>query len=348
MMVSIIIPVYRVEKKYFDECMASVLGQTYEDIEVLLVDDGALPELAQACDEYANADNRVRVFHQENKGAAAARNLGLDNAKGDYITFVDSDDYISKDNIQKAYDRITSDNLQVLLWGSYKCYGERHEKYMPYTADVKEFSELEKRDLMLKTMVGYLPFYKEPASHFGSGSCCSKMYRRSFLNDNNLRYPEGIKRAEDVNFNIRVFDRAEHIGYLNEHFYYYRQLSDSATYTYRQGGIQVFTDALGALESFLKETKKDELFWQVYYMRCVFFFLESMDMDYLNPMNKAPLRERLGQMREAVEKKPYSEAVKKLDFKYMSMARRIPVLLMKYKCMGLLCLFYSVYRRLGK
>lgn len=345
-MISIIIPVYRVEADYFNECMASVLNQSYEDLEIILVDDGAAAFLPELCDKYASKDSRVKVIHQKNAGASAARNAGLLAASGEYVTFVDSDDYIHRDNIKEAAERAKRDNLDVLIWGSYKCYGERREDYMPYSDDITLFDDEMKQQLMYKTMVGWLSFYKEPATHSGSGSCCSKLYRRDFLNKNDLKYPVGIKRAEDVNFNIRVFDAAERIGYLNRQFYFYRQLDTSATYQYRENGISIFTDALMCLKEFLDSKKRSDMFYQVFYMRCVFFFLESMDMDYFNPANKNKLSVKLKGMRSVVMSEPYKEALNKIELKHLSMARKIPVVLMRKRHMLLLAVFYSVYRKL--
>ena len=345
-MISVIVPVYEVAEEYFHKCVESILSQSYKDLQLVLVDDGARKPLPELCEEYAGRDERVLVLHQENKGASAARNAGLNACSGQYVTFVDSDDYIAENTLELAAERIEGDNLQVLLWGSYKCYGSRLEKYMPYSDDIRLFDKDRKRELMYKTLVGYLPFYREPATRFGSGSCCSKLYDRSFLMENGLLYPEGIKRAEDVNFNLRVFDRADRIGYMNRHLYYYRQLQDSATYSYREGGIEVFTSALGAIRDFLEETHKDGEFLQIYYMRCIFFFLESMDMDYFNPNNKKPLGKRLGEMRGALNEEPYREAVENIELKRLSMARRLPVLLMRGGHVLLLGIFYGVYRKI--
>lgn len=346
-MVSIIIPVYNVKKQYLDECINSVLGQDYADIEVLLVDDGAVGELPDILEEYALLDKRVRVLHQENAGAAAARNTGLLAMKGDYVTFVDSDDSIAAQTISEGLSRLLEDNLDILLWGSYKCYGDRQEEYMPYSSDIRLFEGERKTELMLKTMAGSLPFYKAPATKYGAGSCCSKLYKAEFLRKNNLLYPVGVKRAEDVNFNIRCFDAAERIGYLNRHFYYYRQHEESATYQYRENGIQVFTDALLCLREFLDTTDKPEIFYQIYYQRCIFFFLESLDMDYLNPQNKKSFMQRLTELKDAAGQSPYEEAARLVEGKYMSIPKRIPVILIRWKLMGLLCMFYSLYRRIS-
>lgn len=361
-LITVIVPVYTVEKKYLSECIDSILAQSLKDIELILVDDGASPQNANLLDEYAASDSRIRVLHGENGGAAVARNRGLKAASGKYVTFVDSDDYIDKENLKAVYERAESDNLELLMWGSYKCYGDKKVEYMPFKDDIPLFDVTKKRWLMLKTMAGSLPMYGYPCTGYGSGSCCSKLYRRDFLTSNELYYPEGIKRAEDVNFNIRVFHKVGRIGYLNRHFYYYRQLHSSATYSYRDGGIQVFTDALNCLKSYLDEafggrsgfgeagayegfSADRELFYKVYYMRCMFFALESMDMDYLNPANKKPLKRRLQELKAVLKTEPYRSAITSLSYVDVSGLKKIPLYLMKHRYVYLLSAFYSAYRK---
>ncbi|MBR6329181.1 MAG: glycosyltransferase [Lachnospiraceae bacterium] len=347
MKVSVIVPVYDTKPEYFDKCIGSLTAQTHKDIEILVIDDGAVDELALRCDMAAKEDERIRVIHQENAGASGARNRGLSECTGDYVTFVDSDDWIDEHTVEEALRISERDSLDILLWGSYKCYGSRQEKYMPYEADITLFDEDRKKELMQKTMVGSLKTYTYPATKFGSGSCCSKLYRRDFLEENKLRYPVGVKRAEDVNFNIRAFNVAKRIGYLNRYFYYYRQHASSATYIYRKNGIEVFTKALEGLDNFIRESGREDL-RQTYYMRCMFFFLESMDMDYMNPAAEGSLSERLYRMRKAAGREPYRTAVERLDYSGLTFFKKIPLFFMKHGLMGLLMLFYKVYGIIGK
>ena len=120
-MVSIIVPVYNTEK-YLHRCIDSVLAQTYKDFELLLIDDGSKDSSGTICDEYAAQDARVRVFHKENGGVSSARNMGLDNARGEWITFVDSDDWISKDYLTEFAMHSDSD----LVIADFTVEGEKH------------------------------------------------------------------------------------------------------------------------------------------------------------------------------------------------------------------------------
>lgn len=109
--VSVIIPVYNVEK-YLSRCIDSVLAQTFTDFEILLIDDGSYDNSGYICDQYAENDNRIRVFHKENGGVSSARNVGLDNARGEWIAFIDADDWISEDYLKQEYD-VNTDIIQL-------------------------------------------------------------------------------------------------------------------------------------------------------------------------------------------------------------------------------------------
>ena len=111
-LVSIIIPVYNVEK-YLAECIESVLKQTYQNIEILLIDDGSPDNSGKICDEYEEKDSRVRVIHKENGGVSSARNVGLEQANGEYITFIDSDDFVSESYIEELYIALENGNSDL-------------------------------------------------------------------------------------------------------------------------------------------------------------------------------------------------------------------------------------------
>ena len=114
--ISIIVPVYKVEQ-YLPKCIDSILAQTFQNWELLLIDDGSPDNSGNICDEYAHKDSRIRVFHKKNGGVSSARNLGLDYAEGDYVMFVDSDDWISNDCLQVCLDEIKKDKLDALQFG---------------------------------------------------------------------------------------------------------------------------------------------------------------------------------------------------------------------------------------
>ena len=343
-MLSVVVPVYNVKKEYLSECFDSILDQTFTDFELVIVDDGAVPDIARYIDAYDFREVPVKIIHQENTGVAGARNRGLDECLGKYVTFVDSDDTISADCFEKITAFAEKNSTQVLMFGLYRVRGERKTPFSPYVEDIPHFSDDQRQEVQFKVMVGILPFFVcPPASVDAAGSACAKLYLKSFLDDNHLRYVQGLKRAEDMEFNLRVMDKAENIGNLYGFYYYYRQIGSSATYVYRPGGIEVFTASLNAMKDHLTAAGKSDLYMQVYYMRCMFFFLESMDMDYLNPGNPNPLRKRIRAMAEKSFEEPYAEAFENLKTQHLTFARKIPLFLIRHRMFALLALFYRTF-----
>ena len=342
---TVIVPVYNIDNSYLKMCLDSILSQTFKDFELVIVDDGSTKENAEILDEYASKDKRISVLHQENAGAAAARNTGLSIAKGKYVTFVDADDTISPDTFLKITSKAIESDLDVLMWGMYLSFDDKMKEFSPYSENIELFTPVQKEELQYKCLVGALPFYKmPPATQDAAGSACAKLYRLQFLKDNNLYYTKGLKRAEDMTFNLKVFDAAERIGYLYDFLYYYRQLATSATYMYRENGIEVFTASLEEMQRFIIEKNKSDLYRQIFYMRCMFFFLESMDMDYFNKNNPKSLSMRLKEMRHMAAKEPYREAFSNLRTEHLTFARKIPLFLIKHNMMLTLACFYGVFR----
>ncbi|MBR4574906.1 MAG: glycosyltransferase [Lachnospiraceae bacterium] len=344
-MLSVIVPVYNVRKEYLAECFDSILAQDYPEMELIIVDDGAESGIARFIDDYDYKGMDVHIIHRENGGVASARNAGLDICRGKYVTFIDSDDTIEGDCFLRITEFAEEGSLDVLMFGMYWDYGSRRKEFVSYSRDIPHFTPQQKEEVCYKTLVGILPFYDcPPATTDAAGSACAKLYRVSFLKEKGLRYIPGLKRAEDMEFNFRVFDRATNIGSLHRFYYIYRQVETSASYVYRPDGINVFTASLDAIRSYLIKEGKSDLFMQVYYMRCMFFFLESMDMDYLNPNNPDRLTDRIAKLKQKSAEEPYVEAFENLRTDHLTFARKIPLFLIKHGMFYTLALFYKTYR----
>lgn len=147
--ISVIVPVYNVEK-YLRRCVDSILAQTFTDFELLLIDDGSKDKSGEICDEYAKTDNRVKVFHKENGGVSSARNLGLDNAKGEWICFCDADDWVLSEWLQ-AFSLLILGNEDIIFSGYISIYNEIKNKVFiekPYSS---------KKDLVLSLGIITVP-----------------------------------------------------------------------------------------------------------------------------------------------------------------------------------------------
>lgn len=158
--ISVIVPVYKVEE-YLPQCIDSILAQTFTDFELLLVDDGSPDRCGEICEEYAGKDMRIRVFHQQNSGVSAARNIGLQHAKGTYIVFVDSDDWVSTDYLLHLYKSLPDTGIGLVMGGALK-----------YSIDGKLIGKIALPEILLGSNIGE-GFAEYGLDRFGFS--CSKL-----------------------------------------------------------------------------------------------------------------------------------------------------------------------------
>ncbi|MBF7115611.1 glycosyltransferase family 2 protein [Pediococcus pentosaceus] len=185
-LVSIVIPIYNVED-FLESCLNSVKNQSYKDIEVLLVDDGSKDNSKKICDEFIEIDDRFKYVYQKNSGVSSARNNGMRNARGEYITFVDGDDYLDKDHIEKMVNGLSQSELAIS--GRKNVTQNGIETEFKYDKDIT-FDSKELIDQILKTGIVYsFPW--------------NKIYKLKILHDNGIQFDESLDYGEDLVFNIQ-------------------------------------------------------------------------------------------------------------------------------------------------
>lgn len=253
MKISFVIPVYKVEQ-YLAQCVSSITGQTYRDIEVVLVDDGSPDGCPALCDKLAESDARICVIHKENGGLSDARNAGLKKATGDYVIFVDGDDFwIGNDSLQELVD-IAVRHIELDFIG-YNCnyyYPDSNKmtEWVPYEDALSESSD---RNSVVVALVksGTFPM-----------SACLKMHKREFLIKNQLFFEKG-KVAEDIPWFINVLDATDRCCFINKYIYAYRQnvagsITNSAGHRSFDNLFDMFKTELPKIEqrSFNEDAKK--------------------------------------------------------------------------------------------
>lgn len=217
-LLSIIIPFYNTSKQIFDMCLQSILKQTDQRYEVIIVDDGSSQQYADMCDSYANIYHQIRVFHKHNGGVSSARNLGLRKVRGDVITFVDSDDWVDSRFVETILNNI-NDNDVLIFDGFIK---EKDIRINHFFKSMRSFCELEKDELIAQAICFKYPINKYVPYHNGIGIVWGKAFNRSCIESYNITFNEGQRMSEDALFNIQVFLSTEKIYYINTAIYYYR------------------------------------------------------------------------------------------------------------------------------
>lgn len=212
-MISVIVPIYNVEK-YLRRCLDSIIAQTYQDLEIILVDDGSPDACPAICDEYAQMDSRIKVVHKENGGLSDARNSGLKVAAGEYIGFVDSDDFILPDMYSVLYRACIDSGVSIAMCGRQiinekgKAVGHRYVADRPYLLDAKEAVQ----SLLMTDQC--------------DSAVWDKLYKRELFAG--VCYPTGV-HYEDQNVTARLFYRAGKICHVGQALYVYRKRKESIT-----------------------------------------------------------------------------------------------------------------------
>lgn len=223
LLISVIIPVYKVEK-YLNQCVDSVLNQTYKNLEIILVDDGSPDRCPEICDAYARKDERVRVIHQKNGGSSAARNAGIERHTGSYVMFLDSDDFWDDtEAIMKLVNRVQKTKPDVLNYSYMKYYEDTGKK-------IAQFENVLVRSEDMTNLHEQLGFMTERGLYIASA--CNKLISTKILSEY-MCFTEG-KRSEDVEWCAKLLSRAKSMDFVCENFYCYRQHSDSYTHTLQE------------------------------------------------------------------------------------------------------------------
>lgn len=216
---SIIIPIYNAEK-YLVECVDSVLCQTYTNFELILVDDGSPDSCPFICDKYASDDSRVKVVHQKNAGQAAARNAGVDISQGDYLMFLDSDDYYAtKDVLKQVNEKVESSSADVVLFGYKKLY----ESDGSFGSAVTNFPEFTDKSSPSDVVISLLQ------NDIYDGCAWTKAIKRTLIVDNAIRFRPGMI-SEDSDWYLNVMSHACSYDCIKEVFVIYRQHADSVSH----------------------------------------------------------------------------------------------------------------------
>ncbi|MBQ8658079.1 MAG: glycosyltransferase [Clostridia bacterium] len=227
-LISVIIPVHNVEK-YLFECVDSVLKQTYQNLEILLIDDGSTDGSGNLCDEYAEKDSRIKVVHKENGGVSSARNVGLDLAKGEYITFIDSDDYVSGNYVQALYENLKENGSDL----AFCKYAHKYENDMQNSKE-----HFPSKIIVDTSSVDFIKFFSRFISLKNNimGACWRILFSREILRG--LSFNTQIRIAEDLLFVLQVIKKAKTLSFINKELYFYRINKKSAVHTYRKQYLQ--------------------------------------------------------------------------------------------------------------
>lgn len=216
-LISVVVPIYNIEE-YISECIESIIRQTYQNIQIILVDDGSKDCSGTICDQYAASDKRIEVIHQSNKGLVAARKSGLERAQGDYIGFVDGDDYIEADMYENLLREIRKSDTDFVHTG----FMQNGDTKIPFKKRILYLSKAEEKEKIIKTAIFGKDNYIAP-------SIWSKLFKTHIIKECYVQVPDNAQYGEDLICLCICIEKCNKVMLLDEAYYHYRYRRDSIT-----------------------------------------------------------------------------------------------------------------------
>ena len=309
-MVSIIVPVYNVEP-YLRQCMDSLVNQTYQNIEIICVDDGSADASGEILAEYALKSSRVKVISQQNSGLSAARNTGLLQAEGEYVMYVDSDDWIDADTCEKAVAQAEKQRADLVMWPYVREFPERSSPKVIFS-EWRSFNEAECRNLR-RRMIGLMGAeLAHPESADALCTAWGKLYRRELIAQNDIRFTDlqRIGTYEDGLFNLQYLSHVKSAVFFPDYLSHYRK-NTGMTSKYREQLAAKWKNLFSDMRGYIEKEKCGSDFEEALNNR---ISLSIIGLG-LNAM-ELPSREAFKEVRGILSDEEYRAAIKTLPMRY--------------------------------
>lgn len=311
-LISVIVPVYNVEK-YINKCIDSIINQTYTNLEIILVDDGSPDNCGKICDEYAEKDKRIKVIHKKNGGVSSARNEGLKKSKGEWISFIDADDWIEKDFCEILINKAIETKSDIALCGYNRVVDNQKEKI---NVSNKELF-FDSNEYLIKTL--------NPQTGFGF--CHMKLIRKQIIN--NIFFNENIVVGEDALFNIMISKNINKAIFVEKALYNYRLNNQSVVKKYDKNYAKKYLLAMQVIKEYLFEKCNNKVIQQNYYNFVAYHVLLIAVNYCYHPDNKVINNRKL--LKEVCKCDEFKTGLKQSNYNNLSITRKITLFTIKHR-----------------
>lgn len=332
---SVIMCIYNPPEEYLKKAIKSVIEQTEPNIEIILVNDGSDENIVRICQKYKEKDSRIKLINQENQGESVARNVGIKNATTDYITFIDSDDYIEKDMCKQVIDymeKIQYDFDTII----FNCFVHRDGKKIInkfYTKNGKLDKE-DIRELQFQNIEKGISKYYPPESNVSIA--CSKIYNKKFLIRNDISYIPNLIRATDAVFNMEVFEKADKIYILDKCLYNYQKNDFSVCQRYSEDTEEYYEKFFDIVKDYISKYNKGNEFNDILNLKIVTCIDTYMRNYFFNKENLKKNKEIKEEFWNLLNKEIYILAIKNVKKQYLSTYQKCVLFCAKHR------LFYGL------
>lgn len=314
-LISVIVPVYNVEK-HIDKCVQSIVDQTYKNLEIILINDGSTDDSGRICDEYSKKDKRINVIHKKNSGVSSARNIGIQNSTGDWIVFVDSDDWIEPDFCKVMLSTALEEKSDCVICKCNKVHNEDLKK-SEYENKKEIYNSREFIIKVLNVQSGY-------------GFCHSKLIKKETIKE--TIFDTQLKVGEDALFNIQIAPNMKKIVFIGNALYNYRINGESVVRKYDTEYLSKYTKAMQkAKEYIFEEYKNDKIINQNINNYIMYHVLLILVNYCCNPDNNLNMILQTKLLKKICNIDEFKEALRKSDYNELSLTRKITLFTLKHK-----------------
>jgi glycosyltransferase involved in cell wall biosynthesis len=346
--ISIIVPVYNVEK-FLKKCLDSLVNQTLKDIEIIVVDDGSPDDSHVIYEEFASRDSRIKIIKKENAGVSEARNTGMDVASGEFLMFVDSDDWMPLDGCEILYNEYLNTGADMILADVYIASNGNISKNDIF----KEAFSTEKTDFFRsyqKACIGYSynPFPAVKWNIPGLGSPWNKLFKRSIIQLNKLRFDPYVKGIYDDNlFTLHYLMHIKSFSYVKRPVYYFRIVTGSLTQGFKENTLDINSRIFDRINQFMNETGNPEYFREAFYVYVIRRLSKSMNVYFFALNNKKSNKEKYAELNNVLKSEPYRTAIKKVQIGKLLNNHKVVVVMARLGSPRLIHFCLNVKRKLS-
>lgn len=337
---SIIIPIYKVPINLLKRCINSAINQTYNDIDIVLIDDGSPDECGRICDEFKSNDKRICVIHKANGGLSSARNAGVRMSRGEYIMFVDGDDWLQNNTCEKMISIIDKYEPDVIMFAMTKDYLFHSEPYHYYLKD--DYMYVDEECKWLRNQI--LNYNSNIAT------VATKIIKKDLLESNNIFHREELKQgAEGIVFNFDLFKYVKKVYFTNKIFYHYTYNNSSITAMFNERDAYLVLKCFEYIKKSIENDNEKELL-ETYRNRVVYAVTAAVISGFFNPENNCEFKDKCIKCTKYLNNDIAKDSLENATLKGFTIQRRIVVFLIKnrfYHLLNVLGIIRRKYKNLS-
>ncbi|ELX9624088.1 glycosyltransferase [Klebsiella variicola] len=337
--ISIVVPIYNTPEIYLEKCILAMLNQTKENIEIILVNDGSTNDALSVCYKYSEIDKRIIVIDQHNQGVSVARNSGIDIAQGEWIAFIDPDDWIDERYLESLW-KARNKKTEIVIGN---CYINEYKKeykndFLPFDKEIViSDKNILMSQLVSKTLGGYFP------KHMAVGVPWGKIFNRKFLNEHNIKFIPGMVRMQDNVFCLYALYFAKEIVFTPERYYHYRKENDSVSFKFNKKIVDHFEKYFIETERFINNNmQSDEKYLLALNVKRVTSFNSYFKYFLFHQDNKMNRKDINNMILSIINLPGNKKALDEINLSYCTAKEKIFIILLKNKLFFALRLVYLV------